>query len=108
MKIIRNRIIPFGNYSAINLFGILFVRERVRITPQLLNHERIHSAQMRELLFIPFYIIYLFEWLLRLFQTGNLRKAYFSISFEREAYKNDGNLAYLSERKPFAEWRKSE
>jgi len=32
MKIIENKIIPFPGYKAINLFGILFVREGAKIS----------------------------------------------------------------------------
>ena len=56
MKIVRNNIIPFKGFLAINLFGILFVRGDSYISPQVINHEKIHTAQMRELLYIPFYL----------------------------------------------------
>ncbi len=50
MKIIYNRYIPFKGFLAINLFGVMFVRGTWRdITAQVLNHEKIHTAQMREL-----------------------------------------------------------
>ncbi len=66
MKIIRNNLLPVGRqYAAINLFGMLLIKHGVRVTPELINHERIHSAQMRELLYLPFYIAYLAEWLVR-------------------------------------------
>ena len=68
MHIIRNSYIPFRGFTAMNLLGVLFVRrEAAELTPETLNHEKIHSAQMREMLYIPFYIWYLLEWLLRLF-----------------------------------------
>lgn len=108
MKIIRNNIIPFGkDYAAINLFGVFFVKRGVRISPGLINHESIHTAQMRELLYLPFYLIYVVEWAYRLIQTrGKLTDAYFSISFEREAYAHGDNLSYLPRRRHFAQWRK--
>lgn len=107
MKVIRNSIIPFGKWAgAINLFGVIFVKGNMRVTPQVLNHERIHTFQQRELLFIPFYIIYLIEWLIRLVQTkGNIFEAYMKISFEREAYAHDSDLDYLKHRPLFAQWR---
>lgn len=58
---------------------------------------------MKELLYIPFYIIYLLEWLIRLFLPGN---AYRNISFEKESYNNEYNFDYLKNRKKFAMWRK--
>lgn len=109
MKVIRNTLIPIGkNYGAINLFGILLAKPSMRLTPELINHERIHTAQMRELLFLPFYVIYFIEWLVRLIQTrGASYRAYHLISFEREAYQQASDLTYLSKRKPFAQWRPS-
>lgn len=98
MKIIRNKYIPFSGYKAMNLFGILFVRGKAVIDEKTLNHEKIHSAQIKELLYIFFYMWYVIEWLIRL-PKGN---AYRNISFECEAYENDDDLNYLKNRKRFA------
>ncbi len=107
MKVIRNRIIPFGRrYGAINLFGTLFVKPDMSITPELLNHERIHTSQMKELLYIPFYLAYMIEWICRLiFNKFNPYNSYMAISFEKEAYIHSHDLDYLSHRRPFAQWR---
>ena len=76
------------------------------MTPQLINHEKIHSAQMKELLWIPFYLLYVLEWIFRMFASGfRWYKAYMSISFEKEAYRHGDNLDYLNHRKSFAQWR---
>lgn len=108
MKVIRNGILPIGkDYGAINLFGVLFAKRDMRITPEVINHELIHTAQMRELLFIPFYLIYVLEWLWRLFQChGDSFAAYKRISFEREAYAYGPDLTYLCRRRKFAQWRR--
>lgn len=111
MKLIENNIIPFKGFLAINLFGTVFARKdawaKVSASRKkvILNHEAIHTAQMKELLYLPFYIIYFLEWLLRLVISPN--SAYRSISFEREAYDNEGDAEYLNTRKHFAQWRKS-
>ncbi|MDD4438178.1 MAG: hypothetical protein PHS04_09115 [Tissierellia bacterium] len=101
MRIIRNNIIPFSGYKAMNLFGVLFVRGNARIDDITLNHEKIHTAQIKEMLgiifYIWFYIWYLIEWFIRL-PFGN---AYRNISFEREAYTNQDDLSYLKNRKRF-------
>ena len=99
MKIVRNNFIPFKGFKAINLFGILFVRKEVELTSTVINHEYIHTVQMKELLYVFFYLWYLVEWIVRLFQKGN---AYRHISFEREAYANEDDFAYLSNRKHYA------
>lgn len=107
MIIIRNNILPIGKkYVAMNLCGILFVKKGVRLTDSLINHERIHTAQMLELLVVPFYVIYVVEWLVRTILNGfNRHEAYLHTSFEREAYTHDSDLDYLKKRKHFAEWR---
>ncbi len=97
MKIIRNNIIPFAGYKAMNLFGVLFVRGNARIDDITLNHEKIHTAQIKEMLYVFFYVWYVIEWLIRL-PKGN---AYRNISFEREAYTSQGDLDYLKSRKRF-------
>ena len=103
MKVIYNKIIPFRGFAAINLFGALFVRRECAVSERLIRHESIHTAQMRELGWVPFYLIYFFEWLYCLAQGGN---AYRRISFEREAYDNQYDLFYLLDRKSYAQWRK--
>ena len=76
MRIIRNSYIPFRGFTAMNFFWVLFVRrEAAELSSYTLNHEKIHSAQMREMLYIPFYIWYLLEWLLRLLLPGNASRS---------------------------------
>lgn len=101
MKIVRTKYIPLKGFSAINLLGVLFVHPGVYLSDQLINHERIHTAQMLEMGVVFFYVAYLMEWLVRLPMRG---KAYRNLSFEREAYANERNLLYLNERKHYA-WR---
>jgi hypothetical protein len=44
MKIVENNVLPFRSFAAINLFGVLFVRRGVKISPSLIRHETIHSS----------------------------------------------------------------
>lgn len=99
MKVIYNNIIPFPSFKAINLFGILFARTGSNIDSKTINHESIHTVQMKEMLYIFFYIWYVLEWFVRLFMKGN---AYKNISFEREAYGNERNYNYLNCRKHYS------
>lgn len=69
----------------------------------VINHEKIHWKQQIEMLIIPFYIWYIFEYLIKSIITNN---GYRNISFEREAYNNDENLNYLKDRKPYS-WFKN-
>ena len=90
----------------INLFGVAVSGDTSWIDRRVVNHERIHTAQMRELLFVPFYVAYIVEWVVRLLKERNFYAAYRSISFEREAYAHGDNLNYLASRKMYAQWRK--
>lgn len=101
MKIIYNKILPVGRrFYAINLFGILFAKGPCDNV--IINHEKIHTAQMKELAYVFFYLFYILEWIVRLFQYGFSTEAYYNISFERESYCNQQDLMYLSARKPFS------
>ena len=90
--IIYNNLIPFKGWKAITLWPFIFVRKDVKFNDIDLNHEKIHLAQQIELLVIPFYIIYLIEWIF---------KGYRQICFEKEAYNNENNLDYLKTRKHY-------
>ena len=103
MKIIYNNIIPFKGFAAMNLFGVIFARKEAKpLSKRTLNHEAIHTAQMRELGYIFFYLCYVVEWIVRLCMKGS---AYRNISFEREAYAHQGAKRYLKTRRHFAQWR---
>lgn len=102
MKIKYSKIIPFKGFYAINLFGTYFIREEYKdkpISKRILNHEAIHTAQMKEMGYIFFYIWYFIEWFIRLFI--NRSHAYYRLSFEQEAYDNEKNLDYLTNRKHY-------
>lgn len=101
MLVIINKILPIGKkYYAINLFGVIFAKGECNKV--VLNHEKIHSTQMRELLFLPFYVFYVIEWLFKVIKYINGYQAYRNISFEKEAYSNQENLNYLRQRKPYS------
>ncbi len=99
MMVIYNNILPVKGFKCINLFGVLFVRKDLKMTDVDFNHEAIHTKQMKEMLYVFFYLWYVIEWIVRLFKRGN---AYRNISFEREAYSNQCYLKYNKERKRFA------
>lgn len=103
--VIRTVLVP--KRFCVNVFGMILTRNPDKVSPRVVNHERIHTAQMRELLFVGFYILYFFEWLFRLLQTRQWYTAYMVISFEREAYANDSNPGYLASRHHYAQWRRS-
>lgn len=102
-KVIHTKLVPKG--FCLNLFGCFLTQDKFLIDKYVINHEKIHNAQQKELLWIPFYVIYLVEWLIKFCCYGNWGKAYMNISFEKEAYKFGNDLSYLSKRKLYAQWR---
>ena len=103
MRVIKTKHFPFNGYKAINLFGIIFTKGE--LSNKELNHEAIHTEQMKEMLYIFFYIWYGVEYLIiRLFHIKQ-HDAYKDVSFEEEAHINDDNLNYISKRKHYT-WTK--
>ena len=91
------------NYVGLTLWPFIFVKEdTLKKDVILINHEKIHLKQQRELLILPFYIWYICEWLFRTLLYLNSYRAYQNISFEREAYANENNLDYVQNRKTFS------
>ena len=71
----------------------------------LINHEKIHLQQQLELLIIPFYLLYLLNYFINLVKYKNHYQAYYNICFERESYRFEKELEYLSKRKLY-NWAK--
>lgn len=106
MKTVYNTIIPLKGYKAVNILGVLFVRKGARLTDIDINHEAVHTAQMKELLYVFFYIWYAVEWIIRVIFGGfKWREAYRALLFEREAYAHQGEEGYLERRRHYA-WLK--
>lgn len=92
--------------TAITLWPFVIFREKgYKQDAIIINHEKIHLRQQLELLILPFYIIYLTEYLWGLIKYMNHDIAYRAISFEKEAYTNEQNLDYLEQRKLWSAWR---
>lgn len=127
MKIIRNKIVPFGDFDVMNILGLLFVREEVVLDAEILNHEAIHTDQQREILllslaaatalsniyatwwwmllaFVMPFALYSIAWIIELLLPP-YGTAYKDSPFEREAYANQLNPNYLATRQLFAWWR---
>lgn len=103
--VIYNNLIPIKGFIAITIYPFIFVRSsyKGKITDVCLNHERIHKEQQKELLLIFFYVIYLLEWLIKCFIYLDAHTAYRNISFEKEAYAHEKDMAY--KHKLFGQWR---
>lgn len=119
MKIIINKYIPLKGFIAMCFFNIIFWREDKKDLLEnklyynlIYSHESIHLAQMRDfssnIIFggIIFYLIYFFEWLYKfLIKYPFSKRAYYNISFEKEAYLHQGEMNYLFQRDKFAEFK---
>ena len=102
MILISKYLVPKG-YTGVTIYPFVFLKDHnLKEDDVLVNHESIHLKQQLELLVLPFYILYGFEFLFRLVQYKRWKTAYRNISFEREAYSNEDNLGYLNTRK---NWR---
>jgi hypothetical protein len=91
MKIIYNKILPFSGFTAIMLFGVIFVRSEYKpLSLVVLNHEMIHRAQVSDCGgYVWFYLKYLCQC---------IKYGYRDCPFENEAYENQKNLYYLRNR----------
>lgn len=97
MKVYFSKVIPFGRFTAINLFARLYIKDtdgtkiKYMIAKpnryfRLIQHERTHTKQQNNLLGIFFYVWYVIEWFFKIFTEV---KAYKELSFEREARANE-------------------
>nr|WP_296351601.1 hypothetical protein [Winogradskyella sp.] len=96
--IISKYLVPRG-FVGLTVFPFMFLKsETLKRNNVLINHEKIHLRQQLELLIVPFFIIYGIEFLVRLIQYKSRKVAYRNMSFEREAYQNEGDLNFLQKR----------
>ncbi len=92
-------IFSLGNADGVVVYPFIFLKsEKLKKSKTFINHEKIHFSQIKEMLVLPFYIVYFIELLLKTIKYGDFTTGYRAISFEREAYANEHNLNYLQER----------
>ncbi|MGY3054542.1 hypothetical protein ACVWYG_002749 [Pedobacter sp. UYEF25] len=98
---------PFLVVKVLPAFGmalfpfILLKSEAHKNNKVLINHENIHLRQQLELFILPFYVLYLSNYLINRLKYKGHYEAYKNIIFEKEAFHNERDLAYLSKRKWF-------
>ena len=102
MKVVYNDIIPFEGYKAVNLFGVLFARRGTVLNDVDIRHEQIHTEQMKETLYVGFYVLYGMMYLWELINLRDCHKAYRAVPFEKEAYAHEKEKDYLKVRKHYA------
>lgn len=98
-------VIIFSNLTAnaIAVYPFILLKSKDQKQDEvLINHEKIHLRQQIELLILPFYFLYLFNYLINLLKYKNHFQAYYNISFEKEAYRFEKELNYLSNRRRYS------
>lgn len=106
MPILVNKYIIGRRFVGIALWPFIVVKDdKLLADSHFINHERIHLRQQLELFIVFFYLWYLIEFLVRVYQYKDLHRAYQNISFEREAYHREYELDYLERRKMWSFWR---
>ena len=103
MILIVNKYLLGKSFRGVSLWPFVVLRNKKDADDAVfINHERIHLKQQLELFVLPFYVWYLSEFLFRYLLYRNAHKAYYNISFEREAYRNEYDLTYCKRRKFWA------
>lgn len=100
MLLVVNKYLLRNRFVGITFWPFIVMKHKgLKTDPVFINHERIHLRQQLEMLILPFFVWYGFEYLARLIQYKNWYVAYRNISFEREAYANEEDLTYLKGKK---------
>ena len=103
---IENSKVPvlLSYLAPINIWAISFgcwVWCRGTLSEATRRHETTHFQQQIELLFVGQWLLYLAFWLWGLVKYRNGKQAYRESPFEREAYRNEVDIDYLSTRPRF-------
>ncbi|MCH4821891.1 hypothetical protein ML462_01795 [Gramella lutea] len=101
MILIVNKRLFSGRFKGISLWPfVILENDELKKDAVFVNHEKIHLKQQLEMLVLFFYIWYAIEFFIRYLDCRDSMLAYRNISFEREAYRRELDLAYLKKR-PF-------
>ena len=85
--------------NAMTVGPFVFCKPGVEETTR--NHEKIHYQQNIETIFIGMIFIYTYDYIKALISGKDSYDAYMSTRAEIEAYDNENNLEYLSQRKRY-------
>lgn len=123
------KMILWSGYHTITIGPFIFTtNKKSEVTDEIINHEKIHVMQWCEvtalsaliwsflmlaldfrylwtlpICFVVYYLIYVAEYATRrLYGDETGHEDYRHIEFEKEAYKRQADMTYLSRRLPFA------
>lgn len=105
-KFIENSKVPvlLSYLAPITIWAIsfgVFVWCRGKLSDRVKRHETIHYQQQIELLFVLQWLLYVSFWAWGMLKYRSGQKAYRENPFEREAFGNDRDTEYLSNRPRF-------
>lgn len=88
------------NFNAIAIWPFIILKHKdLKDDDILMNHEKIHLQQQKEMLWFFFFLWYVIEFLVKLIKYKEPMLAYRNLSFEREAYANENHKMFLNKRK---------
>lgn len=99
-----NKLLPFKGSKYFNFFGIMVTRIKnvlEKFTDMAARHEGTYTIQMLEVGILPYYPLYVLEFLIKLVIYRNWNTAYKAVSFEREARMAQYEVDYYESRKVF-------
>ena len=105
LRKIYTKHFPTKEYKALTIFPFVFVRKDMveKFVDATERHETTHALQQLELLWVLFFVWYGLEYLIKyVICKFDSDRAYFSISFEQEAYENQNQFFYNDVRKHYA------
>ena len=116
MKIVENKIIPFGSFTAFTLGKFIFTKDASKITDKILCHETIHYYQQAETGYVIFFVMYFLSFITQFIRctfkksigfseygsNSIWNRAYRTVLFEREAYQHENDPEYLNKRIPWS------
>jgi len=98
--IIFSKYLFHSSFNALAVWPFIFLKNKNLIYDDvLINHERIHLQQQKEMLWLLFFVWYFLEFFIKLIIYKQPIEAYRNLSFEREAYKYEMDFNYIKKRK---------
>jgi hypothetical protein len=92
----------FNYYTGLSFFIFVWISKHEKDETRLMRHETIHFWQQVEMLFIFHWLFYVAFYVVARAKGHCHWIAYRYNPFEIEAFNNDANTTYLTQRKPFA------
>lgn len=102
---IYSNIVPPSGFIAMTIFPFIFIRKKMSRCFDDVDerHETIHGRQQIELLLLLFFVWYGIEYVVRWICYGfDGKLAYKNIAFEQEAYLNEHEEFYITQRKLYS------